>query len=119
MLLRFKRNHTNNFFQKKTTARTPSKRKSKLEREREESEEIIKSMGGAVEEGGRRTRSSARGSVPTTPVTPAPKKARVSRGRGKPKKIDVDDEVNDVEEEVCFTDSNDPKRKNLIFFTFF
>jgi len=84
---------------KKTTARTPSKRKSKLEREREESEEIIKSMGGAVEEGGRRTRSSARGSVTTTPVTPAPKKPRVSRGRGKPKKIDVDDEMNDVEEE--------------------
>jgi len=83
---------------KKTPARTPSKRKSKLEREREESEEIIKSMGGAVEEGGRRTRSSARGSVATTPVTPAPKKPRVSRGRGKPKKIDVDDEVNDAEE---------------------
>lgn len=81
----------------KKTARTPSKRKSKLEREREESEEIIKSMGGAVEEGGRRTRSSARGSVATTPVTPAPKKARVSRGRGKPKKIDVDDEMNDEE----------------------
>lgn len=99
MLLRYKRTLTNNFLQKKTPARTPSKRKSKLEREREESEEIIKSMGGAVEEGGRRTRSSARGSVATTPVTPAAKKPRVSRGRGKPKKIDVDDEIND--EEVC------------------
>jgi len=84
--------------EQKTPARTPSKRKSKLEREREESEEIIKSMGGAVEEGGRRTRSSARGSVASTPVTPAAKKPRVSRGRGKPKKIDVDDEVNDAEE---------------------
>jgi len=83
---------------KKTSARTPSKRKSKLEREREESEEIIKSMGGAVEEGGRRTRSSARGSAASTPVTPAPKKPRVSRGRGKPKKIDIDDDVNEGEE---------------------
>jgi len=83
---------------KKISARTPSKRKSKLEREREESEEIIKSMGGAVEEGGRRTRSSARGSAASTPVTPAPKKPRVSRGRGKPKKIDIDDDVNEGEE---------------------
>lgn len=55
-------------------------------------------MGGAVEEGGRRTRSSARGSVTTTPVTPAPKKPRVSRGRAKPKKIDVDDETNETED---------------------
>lgn len=98
MLLRFNRTYPHIILQKKTSARTPSKRKSKLEREREESEEIIKSMGGAVEEGGRRTRSSARGSVATTPVTPAPKKPRVSRGRAKPKKLDVDDEMNDEEE---------------------
>lgn len=103
MLLRYQRIYGNNVLQKKTAVRTPSKRKSKLEREREESEEIIKSMGGAVEEGGRRTRSSARGSVTTTPVTPAPKKPRVSRGRAKPKKIDVDEEENDVEE-VCVMD---------------
>lgn len=102
MLLRYKRSYRNTILQQKTPARTPAKRKSKLEREREESEEIIKSMGGAVEEGGRRTRSSARGSTATTPVTPVVKKPRVSRGRGKPKKIDIDDEVNDDEVSVLF-----------------
>lgn len=76
---------------------TPSKRKSKLERERAESEEIIKSMGG-VEEGGRRsTRSSARGAVPASPAVPTPaKKSRVSATgtprRGRPKKLDQTEE---------------------------
>jgi Domain of unknown function (DUF4775) len=59
------------------TKRTPSKRKSKLEREREEAEEILKNMGASVEiEGGRRTRSSARGSAPATP--PPAKKPRTA-----------------------------------------
>lgn len=72
------------------TKSTPSKRKSKLERERAESEEIIKAMGGAVEEGGRRTRSSARGAT-ATPATPPPaKKPRVATPRrGRPKKDDA------------------------------
>lgn len=62
-------------------------------------------MGGAVEEGGRRTRSSARGTAAaTTPVTPAPKKPRVSRGRAKPKKIDVDDGEGEEEEVTNLVD---------------
>lgn len=80
---------------KTPTKSTPSKRKSKLEREREESEEIIRSLGGnAVEEGGRRTRSSARGAA--TP-SPAAKKAKVEsatpsrRGRQKKGIVDVEE----------------------------
>lgn len=72
-------------------------------------------MGGAVEEGGRRTRSSARGSVTTTPVTPAPKKPRVSRSRAKPKKIDVDDEANDAEEVRWLLHNSRKNSRNLHF----
>ncbi|KAJ6635478.1 hypothetical protein Bhyg_14064 [Pseudolycoriella hygida] len=99
---------------KKAPKKTSLKRKSKLEREREESEEIIKSMGGAVEEGRRRTRSSARGAVTKTPATPAAKKPKVTRGRGKPKKIDVDEESNDIDEgaEESKPSENDDKKES-------
>lgn len=83
---------------KTPTKSTPSKRKSKLEREREESEEIIRSMGGnSVEEGGRRTRSSARGVSAANTPSSAAKKAKVEsatpsrRGRQKKGIVDVEE----------------------------
>lgn len=79
--------------------RTP-KRRSFIERAQRESEELVRTMGGSLElEGGRRTRSSTRG-TPTRAadaVTPPPsKKARTSpattksggRARGA-RKLDV------------------------------
>lgn len=89
---------------KTPTKSTPSKRKSKLEREREESEEIIRSLGGStVEEGGRRTRSSARGGAATP--SPAAKKAKVESAtptrRGRQKKGIVDVEEPKVIECTC------------------
>ncbi|XP_030369496.1 neurofilament medium polypeptide [Scaptodrosophila lebanonensis] len=85
--------------EKKTPKRTP-KRRSFIERAQRESEELVRNMGGSLElEGGRRTRSSTRG-TPTRgaeTVTPPPsKKARTSpavaksggRGRGA-RKLDV------------------------------
>lgn len=80
---------------------TPSKRKSNIEKARAESEEIIKSMGGPVE-GGRRTRSSARGGTTAvkTPTPPPAKKPRVSTPsrRGRPKR---DDLIEENKETVC------------------
>lgn len=83
---------------KTPTKSTPSKRKSKLEREREESEEIIRSLGGStVEEGGRRTRSSARGGNAAATPSPVAKKAKVEsatptrRGRQKKNIVDVEE----------------------------
>lgn len=81
------------------TPKSASKRKSKIDRDRAESEEIIKSMGGPLEDGARRTRStrsSARGTA-AAPVTPtSAKKAKIStpstRGRGKKEVVENHDE---------------------------
>lgn len=100
--------------------RTPSKRMSYIERAQKESEELVKNMGGSLEiEGGRRTRSSTRG-TPTRAVatsTPPPaKKARTSpasgastptRPRGRGRKIDTSEDG--VEEEET---KPTPSKKN-------
>ncbi|XP_053962158.1 uncharacterized protein LOC128865812 isoform X2 [Anastrepha ludens] len=85
--------------------RTPSKRMSFIERAQKESEELVKNMGGSLElDGGRRTRSSTRGTPTraTAVSTPPPaKKARTSpanasntpsRGRGRGRKIDISED---------------------------
>ena len=66
--------------------RTPTKRMSFIERAQKESEELVRTLGGSLElEGGRRTRSSTRG-TPTrsTAVStpPPPKKSRNSPASG-------------------------------------
>lgn len=86
--------------------RTPSKRKTTLERAQAESEQLLKTMGGNIElEGGRRTRSSSKGTTPSTKdaATPPPaKKARntpatpTSGRRGRPKKLENHEEVAEV-----------------------
>lgn len=91
--------------------RTPSKRMSFIERAQKESEELVKNMGGSLElDGGRRTRSSTRGtptrsSAASTP--PPAKKARTSpanasstpsRGRGRGRKIETSEESEDAKE---------------------
>lgn len=82
--------------------RTPSKRQTNLERQRAESEEILKSMGGTELEGRRRTRSSVKGPPATPP--PAAKKAKIStpssnkRGAKRGKK----NEEHSDDEKVCF-----------------
>ncbi|CAD6991218.1 uncharacterized protein LOC101449255 isoform X1 [Ceratitis capitata] len=97
---------------KKTPAkRTPSKRMSFIERAQKESEELVKNMGGSLElDGGRRTRSSTRGtptraSAVSTP--PPAKKARTSpanasntpsRGKGRGRKIDISDDLDEPKE---------------------
>ncbi|XP_037945996.1 E3 ubiquitin-protein ligase RNF12-B isoform X2 [Teleopsis dalmanni] len=90
--------------EKKTPVkRTPSKRRSFVERAQKESEELVRNMGGSLElEGGRRTRSSSRGTP--THITPPPiKKAKVSPatpktpGRGRGRKLNVS--TNSAEEE--------------------
>lgn len=60
--------------------RTPSKRKSALERHKAEAEEVLKNMGASLElEGKRRTRSSLKASTSPTVATPPPaKKAKTS-----------------------------------------
>lgn len=75
-----------------SSPKTPSKRKlTSVERALKESEELVRQMGGSTE-GGRRTRSSARGGTPVTPPTPPPKKARVSTPRGRGRKAKDEDE---------------------------
>ncbi|XP_067615365.1 neurofilament heavy polypeptide isoform X2 [Eurosta solidaginis] len=82
-----------------------------IERAQKESEELVKNMGGSLEiEGGRRTRSSARGTPTraTAVSTPPPaKKARTSpanagstpsRGRGRGRKIDISEESEEAKE---------------------
>ncbi|TMW52709.1 hypothetical protein DOY81_002232 [Sarcophaga bullata] len=102
---------------KKTPAkRTPTKRMSFIERAQKESEELVRTLGGSLElEGGRRTRSSTRG-TPTRSATvstpPPPKKSRNSpasgastptrRGRGR--KLDTTAEGS-AEEETSPTTS--------------
>nr|XP_014092567.1 neurofilament heavy polypeptide isoform X1 [Bactrocera oleae] len=91
--------------------RTPSKRMSFIERAQKESEELVKNMGGSLElDGGRRTRSSTRGtptraSAASTP--PPAKKARTSpanasgtpsRGRGRGRKIEISEESEEAQE---------------------
>lgn len=91
--------------------RTPSKRMSFVERAQKESEELVKNMGGSLElDGGRRTRSSTRG-TPTrasaTPTPPPAKKARTSpanasstpsRGRGRGRKIEISEDAEEAKE---------------------
>ncbi|XP_011179319.2 neurofilament heavy polypeptide [Zeugodacus cucurbitae] len=97
---------------KKTPAkRTPSKRMSFIERAQKESEELVKNMGGSLElDGGRRTRSSTRGtptraSAASTP--PPAKKARTSpanasstpsRARGRGRKIEISEDSEETKE---------------------
>ncbi|XP_041449591.1 LOW QUALITY PROTEIN: cell surface glycoprotein 1 [Drosophila obscura] len=98
--------------EKKTPKRTP-KRRSFIERAQRESEELVRTMGGSLElEGGRRTRSSTRGTPTraTEAVTPPPsKKARTSpttatksggAGKGRSaRKLDVGSDELDQEPE--------------------
>ena len=95
-----------------------------IERAQKESEELVRTLGGSLElEGGRRTRSSARG-TPTRTVTvstpPPPKKSRNSpasgastptrRGRGRGRKLDTTADGS-AEEETSPTTS---KRKTPV-----
>lgn len=101
------------FFYFSQVKRTPSKRMSYIERAQKESEELIKNMGGSLEEGGRRTRSSTRG-TPTraTVTTPPPaKRSRASpasgastptRARGRGRKLEAA-EGDSAQEEVTQT----------------
>lgn len=101
---------------KTPTKRTPSKRMSIIERAQRESEELIKNMGGSLDvEGGRRTRSSARGAnAPSTPSTPPPaKKARTTTTtprRGRQKKNELL-EVNN-EEKIIEKEETSPKKSD-------
>lgn len=91
-----------------SSPKTPSKRKlTSTERALAESEELVKSLGGSTE-GGRRTRSSARGvsSTPTPP--PPPKKPRVSTPRRGRKAKDADEEPAEAES------NNDAEVKELV-----
>lgn len=81
--------------------RTPSKRLTAVERAQRESEELVKTLGGSLDiEGGRKTRSSTRGTPSKSSVvhTPPPtKRARGSgtpkRGRGRKLETAIEDEV--------------------------
>lgn len=57
-----------------------------------ESEELVRQLGGSTE-GGRRTRSSARG-TPVTPPAPPPKKARISTPRRSRKAKEEEEDAN-------------------------
>lgn len=114
---------------KPSTKRTPSKRLSFIERAQKESEELVKNLGGSLElEGGRRTRSSTRGTPTRSAIvaTPPPvKKARASpatsvtpttprRGRGR--KIDISKEPAEkqltLDENKTTTDTTDEETTN-------
>lgn len=89
-------------FQQEQSKATPSKRLSNAERARLESEQLVKALGGSLE-GGRRTRSSARGSVPPSPkvIEPVKRKAPATPRRSKKTKnetVDDTDSANHVDE---------------------
>lgn len=99
-------------------SKTPTKRtpKRKADAFQKESEELLKNLGVSVdmEDGRRRTRSSARGvtaTPPTTPATPPAKRARGSsttpkRGRGHPE----DDDREAEGQELMST----PKKRGIL-----
>lgn len=78
-------------FHPQTPKRTPSKRKTFVERAQAESEQLLKSMGIAIEEGkaGRRTRSGGARSSPVVHVESPAKKAKTAtpKGKGRGKKL--------------------------------
>ncbi|CAO1406103.1 unnamed protein product [Diamesa serratosioi] len=80
------------------TKKTPSKRKSQMEKVAAESKELLKNMGvEELETGKRRTRSSTKAQTPT-PVTPPSAKKQApatpnSRGRGRKKMAESEEEI--------------------------
>lgn len=125
------------YLQKK---RTPSKRLTFTERAQRESEELVRTMGGSLElEGGRRTRSSTRGTpaqsrVETTPTNitpPSAKKPRKSsdnkegattpsshkaQGRRRGRKLNVNSGLSSSDDSTAIdhnTDANDLPLNNV------
>lgn len=67
--------------------RTPTKRLSAVERAQRESEELVKTLGGSLDiEGGRKTRSSTRGTPSRSTVVQTPPPAKRARGAATPKR---------------------------------
>ncbi|XP_055922984.1 anti-sigma-I factor RsgI5 [Eupeodes corollae] len=90
--------------------RTPSKRLSAVERAQRESEELVKTLGGSLDiEGGRKTRSSTRGTPSRSNVvhTPPPtKRSRATtgtpkRGRGRKLETAIEDNLKTSPEKVA------------------
>lgn len=115
--------------------RTPTKRLSAVERAQRESEELVKTLGGSLDiEGGRKTRSSTRGTPSRTNAVNTPPPTKRARGTGTPKRgrgrkletaiedetkispektsIDLESSNNEKTTEVSNVDATKPEEKS-------